>query len=277
MAKAEKKKADEAGAPAWMVTFADMMTLLLCFFVILFSMSQIRIIKFGALASTLKSALRGAPDAPPTRRKIIPKSQNKGAILPMPGVSGRRKPTPSVGRDRGSTGDGGKGEQSGKPDATKKLVQAAGLDEFAGLVQVEEDTQFTKIRIPGDLTFRSGRAALGGDKSGEDIEELMERISMVLKWVPNNVIVLGHTDDTPTSSAMFPSNWELSSARAAAVVRHLVGNYRLDESRFTVVGKGHTDPLMIPVNATARKKNRRVELWIRKRGDKSDGLQELSP
>ena len=275
MPKAERKS-EEAGAPAWMITFSDMMTLLLCFFVILFSMSEIKVIKFGALASQLKSALRGAPEAPATRRKIIPKAQQKGSILPLPGVAGRRKPTPSVGRDQGSPGSGGKGEEAGKPDATKKLVQAAGLDEFAGLVQVEEDDNFTKIRIPGDLTFRSGRAELGGRSSGEDIEDLMQRISMVLKWVDNSVIVLGHTDDTPTSSAQFPSNWELSSARAAAVVRHLVNEYDLEEDRFTVIGKAHTEPLQVPANAAARASNRRVELWIRKKNDGGSGFEELS-
>lgn len=257
-----------------MTTFADMMTLLLCFFVILFSMSQIERIKFAGLASSLNSAFKGVPSATPTRKTPIPKDKNKGSLLPFAGKPGRRNPTPDVGRDRGSTGIGGKAEQAGEPSATRKLVKAAGLEEFAGMIHVEEDADFLKVRMPGDITFKGGQAELRNAKSGgEDIPELMRRIAMVLRWVPNKVLVIGHTDETPTSGKRFPSNWELSSARAGSIVRYLTEQFHLEEERFTVVGKAASQPLVVSISPAARKKNRRVELWIRKNNTGGDPLR----
>ncbi len=270
----KKKAAAKAGSPPWMTTFADMMTLLLCFFVILFSMSQIERIKFAGLASSLNSAFKGVPNAQPTRKTPIPKDKNKGSLLPFAGKPGRRNPTPDVGRDKGSTGVGGKAEQAGEPSATRKLVKAAGLEEFAGKIHVEEDENFLKIRLPGDITFKGGKAELRNAKSGgEDIDELMQRIAMVLRWIPNKVLIIGHTDDTPTKGRRFPSNWELSSARAGTIVRYLTRRFHLDTGRFTVVGKAASQPLVVSISKTARKKNRRVELWIRKNNDGGDPLK----
>ena len=270
----KRKKAKEEGAPAWMTTFADMMTLLLCFFVILFSMSQIEKIKFAGLASSLNSAFQGVPTATPTRRTPLPKTRNKGSLLPFAGTPGRRNPTPTVGREKGSPGIGGKAEQAGEPSATRKLVKAAGLEEFAGMVHVEEDANFLKIRLPGDITFKGGQAGLrDASDGGDDVAELMERIAMVLRWIPNKVLVIGHTDDTPTSGKHFPSNWELSAARASTIVRYLSGKFHLESERFTVVGKAASQPLVVSISKSAKKKNRRVELWIRKNKDGGDPLQ----
>ena len=273
MAKKEKKQ--KKGSPAWMTTFADMMTLLLCFFVILFSMSQIQIIKFAGLASSLSSAFKGIPNTTPTRKAPVPREQKKGSILPFAGKPGRRAQTPEVGRDRGSAGLGGAAEQAGEPSAPRKLVKAAGLEEFTGLIHVEEDEQFLKVRLPGDITFKSGQAELNtANSGGEDIGELMERLALVLRWIPNKVLVVGHTDDTPTKSKRYPSNWELSSARASTLVRHLSQKFHLESDRFTVVGKAASDPLVVSISDGARKKNRRVELWIRKNQDGGDPLLE---
>ena len=97
-------------------------------------------------------------------------------------------------------------------------------------------------------------------------------VTMVLRWVPNRVLVFGHTDEQAVHSRIFPSNWELSAARAASVVRHMSTQYHLDEERFSVIGKAHTSPVVVPVNAAARAKNRRVEFWIRKKGATTEGI-----
>lgn len=271
---AKREKPQKAGSPAWMTTFADMMTLLLCFFVILFSMSQIERIKFAGLASSLNSAFKGVPSAQPTRKTPIPRNKNKGSLLPFAGKPGRRNPTPDVGRDKGSPGVGGKAEQAGEPSATRKLVKAAGLEEFAGMIHIEEDENFLKVRLPGDITFKGGKAELrNANSGGEDIAELMQRIAMVLRWIPNKVLIIGHTDDTPTRGKRYPSNWELSSARAGSIVRYLTKKFHLDKDRFTVVGKASSEPLVVSISQTARKKNRRVELWIRMNKDGGDPLK----
>lgn len=269
-----KRASNAREAPAWTVTFADMMSQLLCFFVVLFSMATVEKTRFAGLAASMAAAFSAMPDAEPSQRTPVRNEVGRGSLLPMPGTPGRRTPTPDVGNDRGSLGQGGLQEQAGEPSAARKLVEAAGLDEFAGLVHVEEDASFLKVRLPGDLTFKPGRAELSDAAgAGGDVGEVLGRVAMVLRWIPNDVIVIGHTDDLPSHGTQFPSNWELSAARAGSVVRHLSERLQVDAARFTVVGKGSTEPLVVSLGAAARARNRRVELWVHKDAGGGDPLE----
>ena len=123
-------------------------------------------------------------------------------------------------------------------------------------VQLTSDTRGVTLFAEGDFFFEPGSADLK-----KDVKRFLKRIAKVLRETPYKVVVEGHTDDTPIKSAKFPSNWELSSARASAVVRYLVDVEKLEPRRFSAVGYAQFKPryALTPEN---RPKNRRVEIVI---------------
>ena len=258
------KPAEPEGAPDWMVTFADLMTLLMCFFVMLFSMSQLEVVKFGGLAASLRQALYGTPDSRSVPDRPHANDQRGGALLPHVGKAGDRRPLPEVGEDKGTPGDGGMAQPGGDAESTRALVADAGLDEFAGLVEVVEDNLYVMVKVSGVVSFGRGEVAVTAPE-GSEVRRLFDRLASILRRAPQQVMVVGHSDASTSRSSRFPSNWELSSARAAAVVRNLVAEYDLDESLFLVAGHGHTAPVTVGAIRGAAARNRRVEFWLRKR------------
>ncbi len=123
-------------------------------------------------------------------------------------------------------------------------------------IDLTSDSRGVVLFSRGDFFFPSGTAELL-----PDTRLFLDKVSEIIMKVPNTVLVEGHTDDVPTSTAMFPSNWELSTARAAAVVKYFVQEKKIDPKRFIVSGYGEFKP-RLPVTPENRSKNRRVEIVI---------------
>lgn len=123
-------------------------------------------------------------------------------------------------------------------------------------VDVGSDARGVVLFSRGDFFFTSGTAELL-----PDTKLFLNKVAEIVRSVPNTVLVEGHTDDVPTNTPIFPSNWELSTARAAAVVKFFVEQEKLDPKRFIVAGYGEFKP-RFPVTPENRGKNRRVEIII---------------
>lgn len=279
-----RKKRQAPGLPAWMATFADLMALLLCFFVLLLSFSEMDAMKFKRLAGSMAQAFGVQTELDVVE---VPKGTS---IIAQEFSPGKPEPTP-INEIFQSTEDTTQMSlevycaeefdvQQGEPDyddsAREQLKQrledlideteqdAMALAErlqaqiTAGQIEIETRGRQIIIRIREQGSFRSGSAQLA-----EDYFDVLDEIQAVLMLQPGGIKVQGHTDNIPINSARFRSNWELSAGRAVSVAHQLMRGDYIDESRFEVTGFADTRPLAPNDSPQNRARNRRVEVVIR--------------
>ncbi len=255
--------------PPWLATFADLMSLLMCFFVLLLSFSEIDAIRFKRMADSMRDAFG-------VQRKIIVTEIVKGVSViktefspsvsePSP-IAELRQETVHENREEVKIDDATRDavseeEQERINEQIEEKVEelrAALADEIErGLVSVDKEASRVLIRIREKGSFDSGSADLD-----LGFFQVMERISEAVAGIPGKVVVAGHTDNVPISTSRFRSNWELSSARAVTVVHSLLGNPSVDATRVVVEGHADSQPLAPNDTRENRAKNRRVELIL---------------
>ena len=301
-------KAPAAGAPAWVTTFADLMSLLMCFFVLLLAFSEMDVLKFKQLAGSMKLAFGVQREIKakeiPKGTSVIAKEFSPGRPEPTVLNEVRQHTTDDLQRQmevgeapQESKVDGEAGEHGGKPaeepsdqdrieekikivevpvdppeaDATE--LRLAFADEIeGGLIDVLTDERRVIIRIQEKGAFPSGSATMIAL-----FEPVLTRIGEVVSKTTGRVIIAGHTDDIPISTARFRSNWELSAARSVSVVHHLAQVARIDQHRFLVEGHADTQPLAPNDSNESRARNRRVEIIIVKGKDLDAGELQALP
>jgi chemotaxis protein MotB len=280
------------GSPAWMATFADLMSLLMCFFVLLLSFSEMDVLKFKQLAGSMREAF-GVQNQ--IKSQDIPKGTS---VIAQEFSPGRPEPTPfnevrqfstdtskrtlDVRRQEGKAEfidmDSGQAqellsqiqEQQQQAAENKSLAEqdaltmAMALQEEIGKGSVDVETREGKviIRVREQGSFTSGAAELNAD-----FVPIVAKIRDVLLDVKGTVAVEGHSDNIPISTSEFQSNWALSSARALSVAQELFADPRIDQDRYQVVGYADTRPLVPNSSAANRAQNRRVEIVIQKGKD----------
>ena len=234
---AKNKKCPECpkvGAPEYMLTYGDMMTLLVTFFVLLISFSSIEQSKFSIASTSLKGALG-----------VLQGTQ--GQMLPM-----TKMPLFSVGRGK-----------------TDKLVEEI-MKEIRTTAQKSGENEMLKITHDKDTIHFSLSAPMLFTTGSADLKDtakpLIKLISDVLILFPFEIRVEGHTDNLPISTPMFPSNWELSFSRALSVAKQLNEN-GVNSSRFQVIGYGETRPIADNLTEEGRGLNRRVEIYVNLRSE----------
>lgn len=274
-----------AGLPAWLATFADLMSLLMCFFVLLLSFSEMDVMKYKQVAGSMAEAF-GVQNT--IKTKDIPKGTS---IIAQEFSPGRPEPTPIVEVKQSTTditqaelnincpkGDtveevisGDRSEATSESATVPELgvvelqTEKAAMEVASALTkevkngQVEVETNGSKIviRVKEHGSFASGSAALR-----PNFIPIMARIRDVLRGIQGVYTVEGHTDNVPINTARFRSNWELSASRAVSVTHELLVGGHLDERRFTVIGYGSVRPLMPNTTSENRAKNRRVEIVV---------------
>lgn len=274
------------GAPAWMATFADLMSLLMCFFVLLLSFSEMDVNKYKQIAGSMQSAF-GVQNQ--VKARDIPKGTS---IIAKEFSSGRPQPT-AMNQVKQSTVDSSKqtldhrtrapGTSESKSQSkltaqeteellAKKLealiaetrqdadeLQKKLQDEVnASLIDIESGGRSITIRIREKGSFPSASATLS-----VNFVPVMMKLRKVLSNIEGNIAVEGHTDDVPIKYGKFNSNWALSSARAVTVTHELLKNNVLDDRRFMIVGHSDTKPFVANTSRENRARNRRVEIIIR--------------
>jgi chemotaxis protein MotB len=233
-----KKEKNTGGAPGWMITYSDLMSLLLTFFILLYSMSNIDAAKFKSISQSLQGVLSGlgythiieTPDNPPTLSDEIldlDDSSNmnniKEGILLM-------------------------------HERVSDYVSQEGLD---AKVTVRMNKRGVFVDINEAILFDPGSA-----KIKESGIQVLKKLEGLINDFENELVIEGHTDDVPMRTALYPSNWELSTARAVSVLRYLSEVEGVDPKRLSAVGCGEYRP-MVPNNSVENRSiNRRVNILI---------------
>ena len=267
-------KAEASGSPAWMATFADLMSLLMCFFVLLLSFSEMDAAKFKELAGSLSRAFGVQRDVPanelPKGTSVVTSEFSPGKPDNETLLKIMRQQTTDESKDNldFSIGSGEidkkkvaeeiyKAAVKRMEDEANKIKKILRDEIDSGTVEVEWTDREIVIRIRERGTFSSG-----DDKINETFAALLKKIAVALKSVEGNIIVSGHTDNRPINTPRFPSNWVLSAARAAAVVHHLEANEYVSPDRLQIRAHGDTKPIFTNYTEESRSKNRRVEISI---------------
>ena len=227
-----RKQEQPRGTPAYMLTWGDMCTLLLCFFVMLLAMSTIDPAKFNIAASSFQNALGGVLESLPsvliTQEVLIPKlggnEQNKRMAV----------------------------------EAALRIRRAIKQENLEDAIKVKVTESGIAIKVADPIGFDVGDA-----KIKPELISALRSISDIINKVQGTQIrVEGHTDDTPIRTAKYPSNWELSSARALNVVKFFAEHGGIEPARLSAIGYGEYRPFVPNTSAENRKSNRRIEIYV---------------
>ncbi|WP_049721788.1 flagellar motor protein MotD [Gilvimarinus polysaccharolyticus] len=218
----------------WLVSYADFITLLFAFFVVMYSISQVNESKYRVLSSTLTDAFDSSPR---TAHSKLGTGQHNTAVPPIPN-------TPL-------------GDHKGNLDQ----LEAAFKSEFAELIddqlmQVSSNEMWLQVELRDSILFSSGSADVSNAA-----REIFTRVAEIISSVDNPVQIEGFTDNVPIQTSRYPSNWELSAARAAAIVKWLI-DAGVGPARLAAVGYGKYQPVASNDTADGRTKNRRVAIMI---------------
>jgi len=234
---------------AWAIPYGDLVTLLLALFVVMYAISSVNEGKFRAASASLSEAFNGVPrTAVPIQIGSIP-VLSKGRELDVNLVESERID------EGGAMTENPNDNLSSKEMAEQLNLAMADLIK-AKVIVVRQNPYSIEVEIQTDLLFTSGEAKLS-----MKAQHILQRLADVLKGFPNPIRVEGHTDNLPINSSAFPSNWELSAARAATVV-HLLMKSGVAPSRMSVIGMSEYRPLADNVDEAGRNRNRRVQLII---------------
>jgi chemotaxis protein MotB len=263
MARKRKRRLEEEPKhAAWAVPYGDLVTLLLAFFVVLYAVSSVNEGKYHALSKTLFTEFNGQkpPGAAP--------GSAPGTVVvarPYPGQSVK----PVVADSHEIFADTATVTRKEADEIARAHAEADALDKVANdvsaamadliksnLVVVRRRGTTIEVEIRTDILFPSGSATLSATAVG-----VIGKLSPTLAALPNPVRVEGHTDSQPIDTVAFPSNWELSSARAASVV-HLIATSGVDPARLSVIGRAQYSPAQSNATASGRNANRRVLISI---------------
>ena len=238
---ARKKKAAEGGGgcPAWLATYGDMVTLVLCFFVLLYSMSTIDAKRFEEMAESMQKAFNIQPGGP--------SSVNKAAVF-----DGGPEQNP------GDTSRETDSDQVFTSSQVLALVQNALKDEQArDQVVITVSDRGVVISLSEQLMFDEGSAKLRPEAM-----RIIYKIGSVLNRLPHDISVEGHTDSAIPERSIYIDNWGLSAARAARVTGYLNEQMKVPQKRLRAVGFGASAPLVPNVSEENMRLNRRVDIVI---------------
>ncbi len=228
----------------WMVSYADFVTLLFAFFVVMYAISSVNEGKYRVLADTMTDAFKVAPKSPDPiqigkeSKAVSSTSQNEiiKTIKVLP------KPERTYEREMKQIAE--TVSQSVQPLIDKKLIK------------VTQHKLWVEIEMNSKILFSSADSELE-----DEALPALKSLAQVLKALPNAIDVEGHTDNIPINNELFPSNWELSASRAASVV-HLFTKYGVNPSRLSSIGYAEYRPIASNSTADGRLRNRRVKVVI---------------
>lgn len=261
-----KEETPPPGAPAWTATFGDLMNLLLCFFVLLFSMSTINADKFKAVAESFSqtfSIFNGGATA-----------IGDGTLISN-GVSQLNELDQyinSTGKTADSEDDSAedfneydqmaqeieKAQLQASEQLAERVTESIDESDLAGAITIDFTSQYVQLTLKGALLFDSGKAEIR-----EDALPIVDKIGVILsKYAKGIIEIEGHTDNIPQNGTKYADNSELSCGRALAVFNYLVETTNLDPSHIKYSGRGEYLPIADNSTEEGRAKNRRVEIRI---------------
>ena len=234
----------------WLVTFADLMSILFALFVLINSFSEIDAESFKQNAGPMSQAFNGnvqSSDITYEGKKV-----EKEKIVVKEVIKKESIQTLDVVEETSN-------------DPYLLLIKQTKISDLLNIqlkekikndnwnIHIKDDNVF--VVMSGDSTFNSGSSDLS-NKAKNGLDQIID----VLPYISGEIVIVGHTDDIPIQSFQFPSNWALSSSRASAVASYIILNSNINKTRISVVGKAETEPI-----STSKEENRRIELKIKVR------------
>ncbi|CQB51998.1 Outer membrane protein, OmpA/MotB, C-terminal [Syntrophomonas zehnderi OL-4] len=254
-----------AGMERWLISYADFITLLMVFFVMMYAMSKVDIDKYAAMASSLNIVLKG-------QSQTLLESPGPSIIE---GAAGTARPeTPG-------SPDVQQGELQAVKEQIEAFIKAEELQvsnpgsgqtttKLSNYINIIEQERGLVISFKDTLLFASGSADLT-----PQAQAIIVQVGKSLVNIPNYIRVEGHTDNRPIHTAKFPSNWELSVLRASNVVQVLQSEAGISPERLSIIGYGEYRPLVPNENSISQAMNRRVDVVILKK--KYDYFEPTTP
>ena len=215
------------GHDRWLLSYADLVTLLLALFTTLYAASSLDAGKLGPIESSMRQAFKTPP--------MVEESVARGPIAPVTIVDGQPTGDPLQAR------------------LLQELADALRLER----VEIQRDARGLVVSLPEEAAFATAKTEMS-----EEARAIIGRIAATVAAAPNAIRIEGHTDDVPIRTARYSSNWELSTARASAVVAYLVEQEQFDPTRLSAAGYGEFHPRVANDSAENRARNRRIDLVI---------------
>ncbi|MEA4848894.1 MAG: OmpA family protein [Clostridiaceae bacterium] len=240
MARRKVEDTPSAGSPAWMSTYGDMVTLLLCFFVLLFSFATLDVQKFRAIAESMNGSL-GVLDSGMTM-----------SMEPMVNAFPIDSPTE---------------EEEEFERLYKQMNEYIKENNLEASITLRLDERGLLVRFLDNVLFDSGKADLT-----PSAREIINKVAEIIKQNDRNIRVEGHTDNVPINTFRFPSNWELSTTRAVNVVKYLIEENGIAAYRMSASGYSDQHPVADNITKEGRQKNRRVDMVILR-----NGINDINP
>jgi len=231
---------DSENHERWLISYADFITLLFAFFVVMYAVSVVNVGKYKVLSEALGDAFGGRGAA----TKINTSVETDPLPLPLANIIAHKR------------AEAAKRERERLDLLARKLDSVLAPLVNSGKVRVTRNARGITIEINASVLFDEGDAGLAGNA-----RETLATVAGLLKDDPHAIEVEGHTDTTPIANAAFPSNWELSAVRATTVVRLFIENGVL-ERRLAAVGRGANQPIASNDDPIGRARNRRVAVTI---------------
>jgi chemotaxis protein MotB len=231
----------------WLVSYADFITLMFAFFVVMYAISQVNEGKYRILSDTLASAFRSVPGSSAGSMEAMSISQPRPIAIPI------RNAKPTVKDEKMRQ------KREKLRNMAKEVAEALAPLVKEGQVRISEGALGVTIDINANVLFAPGDARL-------DVTAVRALFAVAQILAPTDfpITVEGHTDNTPISTPQFPSNWELSGVRASSVVRLFI-DAGVDARRLTVAGYADQKPVAENTSPEGRQRNRRVAILIESR------------
>jgi chemotaxis protein MotB len=229
----KKKHEEHENHERWLVSYADFITLLFAFFVVMYSVSSVNEGKFRVLSDSLVNSF--ANNKPVGELSLV--------TLPI------QKSTPIQVKEEQKSADNSR--------SYLKVANAITTAKVPQGVKITSTERGLNIRIKDEALFSSGSASIN-----PQIREFIDLIASLVRDLPNPIAVEGHTDNQPIRTVVFPSNWDLSTARANTLIRYLIEHQQLAAHRFSSTGYAGTRPIESNDTLEGRASNRRVELIV---------------
>lgn len=266
----KKKQEKKENSERWLLTYSDLITLLMIFFVVLYSMSNVSQVKYEALSKSLENALGSSGKS--ANGSIIP----KGAGI-LDGGTGLISDDTS---ENGSTDleNGGGDYEVNTSDGISKdefiklrtnLYNAIKDSDLKDKLHITVEDKGMVISLPNDILFDSGAADVK-----TEMRPLLDQIAHLLNSIESPIQVEGHTDNVPVKNGIYESNWQLSAERAANVVLYLIDNYKIKPERLVAIGYGEYRPVASNETKEGRAKNRRISITVLYNEDTGYGNQQ---
>ncbi len=253
---ARKKEPEEhVNYERWLVSYADFITLLFAFFVVMYSVSSVNEGKYRVLSDSLMAAFRSP------QKTLMPIQVGNPAKAPNASSAPNQVPAVVIApnlplpqlKEKKASGGGGAASMFEVADRINDALMRL-IDE--DLIAVRYDDDYVEIEIKSELLFK-----LGGTVLSKEAKIVAAKLAKVLRNFPNLIRVEGHTDDSPIKSAAYASNWELSAARAGAIVR-LFAEQGVHPAQLSAVGYAEYRPVEDNATPEGRIKNRRVSVVV---------------